>query len=162
MIEKVCSCCGESKLISEYYNNGKFKRCRTCVLDSQREYDRTHKQEKLDYLAERRRTSKHTRVLDAHRALLYKAIKAKCIYVSPTLEKQIGCSLMTLRHHLEDRFRPGMSWDNYGNDGWVLDHIRACALFDLRFKKYQKMCFNYTNFQPLWYSENQRKATHES
>jgi hypothetical protein len=45
-----------------------------------------------------------------------------------------------------------MSWNNYGK--WHLDHIKPCASFDLSKKQEQKICFHYSNFQPLWAKDN--------
>jgi HNH endonuclease. len=51
-----------------------------------------------------------------------------------------------------------MSWDNYGRDGWHIDHIRPCASFDLTDPEQQRQCFHYTNLQPLWAADNIRKG----
>ena len=69
----------------------------------------------------------------------------------------LGCSLNEFRDHLEAKFKPGMLWDNFGQDGWHLDHVRPCASYDLKDEVQLRECFNYTNYQPLWASENIRK-----
>ena len=43
----------------------------------------------------------------------------------------LGCSLAEFCKHLESKWQPGMSWDNYGSSGWHIDHIRPCASFDM-------------------------------
>jgi len=73
----------------------------------------------------------------------------------------IGCSISDLRLHLESKFRPGMSWDNYGRGGWEIDHVRPCASFDLTDPEQQKECFHFTNLQPLWAAENRAKSDKE-
>lgn len=70
----------------------------------------------------------------------------------------IGCTVEELRHHLEAQFADGMSWDNYGRNGWHVDHIRPCASFDLTDPEQQRQCFHYTNLQPLWAADNIRKG----
>lgn len=70
----------------------------------------------------------------------------------------IGCSIDDLKKHLESKFRDGMNWGNYGRHGWHIDHIKPCASFDLTKKKQQKICFHYTNLQPLWEADNIRKG----
>jgi len=70
----------------------------------------------------------------------------------------IGCTVEQLRQHLEAQFTEGMSWDNYGRDGWHIDHIRPCAGFDLTDPEQQQQCFHYTNLQPLWAADNIRKG----
>jgi hypothetical protein len=69
-----------------------------------------------------------------------------------------GCSVQFLMGHLEARFQPGMSWDNYGNV-WEVDHIFPCAMYDLAVDSQQRACFHYTNLQPLFVSDNRRKYT---
>ena len=70
----------------------------------------------------------------------------------------IGCSIDDLKKHLEAKFTHGMNWGNYGRNGWHIDHILPCASFDLTKKKQQKICFHYTNLQPLWEADNIRKG----
>ena len=69
-----------------------------------------------------------------------------------------GCSLSFLRKWLENKFKPGMSWENYGKFGWHIDHIRPCSSFDLSKPEEQAACFHYTNLQPLWACENLSKS----
>jgi hypothetical protein len=68
----------------------------------------------------------------------------------------IGCSVPQLRKHLEAQFTEGMTWDNHGE--WHIDHIKPCASFDLTDAEQQLECFNYTNLQPLWASDNLSKG----
>ena len=68
----------------------------------------------------------------------------------------LGCSIEELKRHLQLQFRPGMSWDNYGE--WHIDHKRPCASFDLADPEQQRACFNFSNLQPLWAVDNMRKG----
>lgn len=70
----------------------------------------------------------------------------------------VGCSIEELVTHLERQFAEGMGWDNYGRDGWVIDHIRPCASFDLTDPEQQRACFHFTNLRPLWWDKNRAKA----
>lgn len=69
----------------------------------------------------------------------------------------IGCSAEFLKSYLESKFKVGMSWNNYGRDGWHIDHIIPCCSFDLSKSEEQSKCFHYTNLQPLWAEENLQK-----
>jgi hypothetical protein len=40
----------------------------------------------------------------------------------------------------------------------VIDHIKECCLFDLRDAAEQRVCFHYTNLQPLSQARNVRKG----
>ena len=66
--------------------------------------------------------------------------------------------ISVVREHLEQQFKPGMTWDNHGVHGWHIDHIRPCASFDLTDPEQQRQCFHYTNLQPLWAHENLSKG----
>ena len=70
----------------------------------------------------------------------------------------IGCTPAELTKHLEAQFLPGMSWENYGQDTWHVDHIRPCASFDLTDPEQQQACFHFSNLQPLWAEDNMRKG----
>lgn len=75
---------------------------------------------------------------------------------SETTMKLTGCTLEELKKHIENKFEDGMSWDNYGT--WHVDHIIACANFDLSKPEQQKICFHYTNLQPMWGEKNMQKG----
>lgn len=70
----------------------------------------------------------------------------------------IGCSPKELVAHLESLWLPGMSWDNYGQQGWHIDHIKPCRAFDLTVKEERLACFHHTNLQPLWGGDNIAKS----
>lgn len=68
----------------------------------------------------------------------------------------IGCSMDEFMAYIEARFSPGMTWENRSE--WHIDHIRPCASFDnLMDEDQQRQCFNFTNMQPLWKSDNIKK-----
>jgi len=69
----------------------------------------------------------------------------------------IGCTIKELKQHIEKQFQTGMTWENWGRYGWHIDHIRPCARFDLSDPEQQRKCFHYSNLQPLWAEENQKK-----
>lgn len=70
----------------------------------------------------------------------------------------VGCTIAELRAHLEQQFLPGMSWENYGTDGWEVDHIRPVSSFDLADPVQAAACFHFTNLQPLWAADNRAKG----
>ena len=77
---------------------------------------------------------------------------------STKTSKLLDCSIDFLKKYLESKFKFGMTWDNYGKNGWEIDHIRPCASFDLSKPEEQCKCFHYSNLQPLWVSENRQKS----
>lgn len=66
----------------------------------------------------------------------------------------IGCSQIELKIYLENKFLPGMSWDNKGE--WHIDHIIPLSLAKTEEETY-KLC-HYTNLQPLWANDNLTKG----
>ena len=72
--------------------------------------------------------------------------------------KYLGCTAKELKQHLENQFKEGMTWDNYGIDGWHIDHIRPLCSYDLTIEEDQLEAFHYTNLQPLWAEENISKG----
>jgi hypothetical protein len=65
----------------------------------------------------------------------------------------LGCSIDDLKDRLESKFYANMSWENYGSY-WHIDHIRPCASFNLQNEEEQKICFHYSNLQPLTAKDN--------
>ncbi len=70
----------------------------------------------------------------------------------------IGCSVADFKKYIESLWKRNMSWLNYSKRGWHVDHIKPCSSFDLTDPEQQKICFHYTNLQPLWWDENLRKG----
>lgn len=71
----------------------------------------------------------------------------------------LGYSVDELRARLESRFAPGMSWENYGRDGWHIDHIRPLSSFTYSTPDCPdfKEAWALSNLQPLWAIDNFRK-----
>ena len=75
-------------------------------------------------------------------------------FKSGSAVKDLGCSIEELKLHLESKFQPGMSWDNWDRYGWHIDHIKPLASFDLTDRKQFLEACHYTNLQPLWATDN--------
>jgi len=68
----------------------------------------------------------------------------------------IGCTYEELRLHLEQQFTEGMTWENYGINGWHVDHIQPLASAKTE-DELVALC-HYTNLQPLWCLDNLSKG----
>lgn len=75
--------------------------------------------------------------------------------------KYLGYTKKEFLKHIERKFLPGMTWENYGNSGWHIDHKIPISAFnyeyitDIDFKK----CWSLKNLQPLWCKDNLKKST---
>jgi hypothetical protein len=98
-----------------------------------------------------RASSPAQRILHSCRQRIRAALSQKKTETTLSL---IGCSPAFLKEHLEKQFKAGMTWENYGKNGWHIDHKLPCASFDLENENERNKCFHYTNLQPLWALEN--------
>ncbi len=75
-------------------------------------------------------------------------------------ETLVGFTVYQLKKHLEKQFTSEMAWGNYGQNGWVIDHIIPISVFnfenpeDIDFKR----CWALKNLQPMWFKENSIKS----
>ena len=69
-----------------------------------------------------------------------------------------GFTLKELEEHLEQQFKPGMNWKNYGQ--WHIDHIKPISSFNITsiYCEDFKECWSLKNLQPLWAEENFAKG----
>ena len=72
--------------------------------------------------------------------------------------KDCGCPTDTLRERIESLFWPGMTWDNWGPDGWHIDHDIPLSAFDLGNREQFLSANHYTNLSPLWHDDNLSKS----
>jgi protein-arginine kinase activator protein McsA len=164
-IKKICHIC--KKTFSTNYSNKKYcsKKCYHIayeilhkitgkiyrVKNKQKIYNKNAKYRKIKYKADL-----NYRILCCLRTRVLSVLKG--FYKSKSTLNLLGCSIDFLKQHLQSQFKKGMSWDNYGINGWEIDHIIPCASFDLRKIFEQTKCFNYKNLQPLWKLDNIKKS----
>jgi len=71
----------------------------------------------------------------------------------------LGCDIPSYKKYLEEKFKPGMTWDNHGE--WHIDHIIPVMYKEgeeeITLEMVEKR-LHYTNTQPLWASENISKG----
>lgn len=68
-------------------------------------------------------------------------------------------TLDELKTHLENQFQPGMTWENYGYDGWVIDHIQPLSVHCFESPEHEdfRRAWALTNLRPLWREDNAKK-----
>ena len=167
-INKIRRCCKECIKIQRKIN---YEKNKDYILNRNKKYIENKKEWKKNYdkkrnidLKEKRNKQKlenyhlrktydlEFRLRRSLRSRMYFAIKSgqKC---QKTMSL-IGCDINFLKKYIESKFKDGMSWDNYGKNGWEIDHIIPCSKFNLTNEKDQLECFNYKNLQPLWKIDN--------
>jgi hypothetical protein len=70
----------------------------------------------------------------------------------------LGCTMAEFVEHIESLWGDGMTWHNWGRDGWHMDHIVPLSAFDLSDADQIKAACHYTNLRPLWAVDNLRKG----
>ena len=79
--------------------------------------------------------------------------------VSSRMIALLGCSSDEFKRYIASKFKQGMGWHNNGTGKgkWHLDHIQPCASFDQTNPEHQRICWHFTNYQPMWSKANIRK-----
>ncbi len=156
----------------QYYHENKERRDQDVVLWRERNpehisnYRRQYRKDNLEEIKKKR--NKYYKIkcendlnfllLTRFRCRIREALKVQHANKNNTTYELTGCDRIELKNHFESLFTDGMSWDNYGIHGWSIDHIIPCASFDLTDPEQQKICFHYSNLQPLWAKDNQKKG----
>jgi hypothetical protein len=165
----------KNKDIVDYKNRLRYLKNKTQKLTQQKKHREENKEKYLEYSREyyiknkvlhiergrkyklnKSRTDINFKLMSNLRSRVYSAIKGKS--KSKHTIELLGCSVEELKIHLEKKFTKGMGWKNYGLYGWHIDHIKPCSSFDLTDPEQQKLCFHYSNLQPLWAKDNIKKS----
>lgn len=88
------------------------------------------------------------------RALIRSSLKNNGYSKNTKTYAILGCSFDEFKDYIENKFKDGMSWENYGK--WEYDHITpvSWAINESEIIKLN----HYTNLQPLWREENIAKS----
>ena len=105
---------------------------------------------------EREKLTPQRKVCRVLRSRLHSALRGRARKSGSTFEL-LEMGILEFKIYLQGQFRPGMTWGNHGLV-WHIDHIRPCASFDLTRPEQQKICFHWTNLQPLFAEENLKKG----
>lgn len=175
MLEKICKTCRRSLPEGDFYKNKKalHSSCKPCYSAKVMVNYRSNRARRLTKMKEwkeknheiykllRRNYDKERSVRDPVfkltrllRTRLNRALKG--MYKTGSAVRDLGCSIVEFKLYLEKQFMPGMSWDNHGD--WHIDHKIPLAAFDLTNPSELGRAVHYTNLQPLWARDNQRKG----
>ncbi len=142
---KRCYICKEEKEKSEFYaDNSKWdKLCSKCKkCQNIRKY-------------EKRSSTPILRLIENLKRRI-REISNPLGFIKTKLSNEIlGIDREGLKVYFENRFRDGMSWDNYGSH-WVVDHMLPINEINT-YEDLVRLC-HYTNLQPLLVNENSSKG----
>ena len=174
---KKCNKCGlvksEDDFHPDYRRDNLRPSCKKCLYQSRKEYNKEYLKEyrkkynktkkRIEYLRnyekERYRKDPVFKMAIVLRHRIYTSLRRnKNIPAGDkkfSAVKDLGCSIVELKKYLEDKFQKGMTWDNHGE--WHVDHIKPLISFDLTDRRQILKAIHYSNLQPLWAIDNQRK-----
>jgi hypothetical protein len=118
------------------------------------EYRKNYKPRKHQQRKERRKIDPLFVLTNNLRSRMYKFLITLNITKKNTTFEIVGCSPQELKEHLENKFVPGMSWENRAE--WHIDHI--IPLSSAKTEEELYILCHYTNLQPLWAEENLKKS----
>jgi len=118
-------------------------------IDNRKEIQKRH----TEYLKNKRKTDIHYKISVVLRNRIKSLLKGE--KRKKTIEL-LGCDLNFFQNWLKYQLVDTMTLENHGKI-WHIDHVIPCAKFDLKNIEEQKKCFNWTNLQPMFSSENMSK-----
>ena len=107
---------------------------------------------KKQKIKEKRLSDKNFQISEILRSKIHKILKNKT-----TSQNILGCDIEFFKKWIEFRFENDMNWDNLGKT-WQIDHILPINKFDFSDENNIKLCFHWTNLQPLTAYENRSKS----
>ena len=140
-------------LRNQHKKKNKTKQYKLNHKEKTKEYNKQYKinnKDKINKWNKNYKPSLNSKISIAIRNRVRAAIKYNNSKKSESTHKLLGCTIEFFKEYIESKFTKGMSWKNYGNNGWHFDHVRCCHSFNLSDSQQQKICFHYTNYQPLW------------
>ena len=149
---KFCSKCNIVKEYCEFSKDsskkdGLYSSCKKCVNESKKLYYIKNKEKckkrSIEYTNKNiERISSLIRNSTKHN---YKNTKSKDI---------LGINIENFKIYIENQFKDGMSWNNYGK--WQLDHKVPISIANNKEEFYKLN--HYTNFRPRWKIDNIKKS----
>ena len=133
------------------------KKYTTVHRDQKTEEQRRWRRSNAKRLNAEIKNRRHTDICFRLKCNLRSRIHAALIkhYKTGSAVRDLGCDIDAFKTYIESKFQIGMNWDNYGQ--WHLDHIIPLCKFDLSVRAQFLNAARYTNYQPLWGTDNCRK-----
>lgn len=111
------------------------------------------KKKNRDYVRQKRQSDNFYKLKTSLRNRINEAFKVAFWRKHGRTSEILGASFDICRKHLERQFTKGMTWDNHGQ--WHIDH--KVPLASAKTEEELTLLCHYTNLQPLWSEDNQKK-----
>lgn len=135
-----------------YYTSTTAKKCKNChnqaVISNKRKNYKEWRNYYNNWRNKKRQEDPDFKIHCNIRSRISSAIKKIKTYRTGSIESMFGCSKSHLILHLESKFTPKMTWENYGSY-WHVDHIMPISSFDLTDPEQCKQANHWANLQPL-------------
>lgn len=146
----------ENREKMKIYSREYRKKNKEKISESAKIYYQNNKNKRRVYEDIKRKNDTNFRVTNSVRSRINLYLKSCKINKSNKTFDIVGCTPGYLKEHLEKQFKEGMTWENYGLEGWHIDHIIPLSSEKTEEDIY-KLC-HYTNLQPLWAKDNIKKS----
>jgi len=128
--------------------------------EKNKEKEKQYRKDNRTKISEREKNRYHNDIIFKLRTNLRNRLKlflkTKKINKNNSTIEFLGAEPDVIKNYLEKQFKDGMSWDNFGHDGWHIDHIIPLSSAKTEEEVYKLS--HYTNLQPLWANENYKKS----
>lgn len=125
-------------------------------MEKKREYQKTHKEQRNNTHKNRYNSDILYKLNCNVHGYVSKAFKRNGYKKSSKTFELIGCTFEFLKIYIEEQFKEGMSWENYGK--WHIDHKIPTSWAKTE-EELKELC-KYTNLQPLWAEDNLSKKNY--
>lgn len=135
--------------------NKEYKELNKETIKIQRKQYKLNNKDKIrEYSKHRLKTNPLAKLAKSVRRRLRNFLDNKGLDKKYKFSEYIGCSVETLKSHIEKQFELGMTWENhgFGDDKWHLDHRIALGNAQTE-KQIYDLCY-YKNLQPMWQKPN--------
>ena len=146
----------DNKEAAAEYQKQHYQANKEAIAERKKQHYQANKEKRNKYERKRRAENPTVRMIGNLRRGLCQAMDGTS-KPKKTMEF-LGCSRKQFKKHLSAQFEEGMTLENYGSDGWVIDHIMPVSRFDHSEPEQVAICWHHTNMQPLWDRDNKIKS----
>ena len=144
----------KNKELTNLANQRSRLNCQERIKKYNSEYQKKNKDKINTRSVERKKSDPLYKLSLLIRSRMYNFLKYKNVTKKNKTSEIVGCSLETLKFHIENQFTDGMSWELMGKHIHI-DHIIPLSSAKTE-QEILKLC-HYTNLQPLWAKDNLKK-----